>query len=308
MAEWKEVIKPPFANYDLVVYFGCSLFALPLIYHYVTEPLGLRFPRFQFHIGNAFADTAISTLSLLFAVYLLGHIIAYVSSAFIERTADLVFGKVSSSILIAHFSDTEEFNETIQGWIAKRIKNTWNTCSRPTLILKILFYVPVMPALGIMFGMRWFDYFRTRIPLRVFAQIRLESERRGYGPVTLHTQWYKAVEHDVINNHPIATARMYNYLVISGLFRSLTFLFICCAWGELYYLMHMLSDGHYFPKALMAQTPSVGLSLTILAVFNVISVFALSAYIKFARRYVEEALFAFVLARPMQFEPTVGLP
>ena len=305
MNPWKDS-RPPFANYDLVVYFGCGLFALPLIFHYITEPTGMRFPRFQFQIGIPFADTAISTLSLLFAVYLLGHMIAYAGSAFVEKTVDLVFGKVSSSVLISNLTVSGSFNETVQGWIARRLRASLRPGQRLTTALRFGFYVPVLPGLAIMFGLRWFDYFKTRVPPRIFSQIRVECERRGFGPVSLRTQWYKAVEHDVTNNRPFATARMYNYLVIGGLFRSLTFLFVMCAWGELYYLTHLAMDGHYLATPVMSEVPGLGMSLATIAIFNLVAVFSLSAYVKFARRYVEEALFAFVLARSGHTEVGVG--
>jgi len=86
-----------------VVYFGGGLFALPLINHYFVEPLQYRFPRFTFDIGYPFANDAVSLLSLLFAVYLLGHIISYCSSVIIERTLDVFNGKVSSSILLSSY-------------------------------------------------------------------------------------------------------------------------------------------------------------------------------------------------------------
>lgn len=297
MSEWREAIRPPFSNYDIVVYFGCGLFSLPLIFHYFIEPMGLRFPRFQFPIGIPFADTAISTLSLLFAVYLLGHIIANAASATIERSTDLAFGKISSAIIISTLVSTRNQAETIQGWIWRRLQAAFARGLRTRSFLRFLFFLPVLPILFTVFFLKWFDYFRTRVPPRVLAQVRKETLRRGYGRVALHTRWFKAVEHDVINNHSRATARMYNYLVISGLFRSLSFLFVMCAWAEVYYAAHVLIDQHHLIRPLLADVVSPITPLATIAAFNVIFAFALSAYVKFSRRYVEEALFAFVLAR-----------
>ena len=66
--------------------------------------------------------------------------------------------------------------------------------------------------------------------------------------------WFKIVEGVVINNQPIATARMYNYLVIAGLFRSISLIFLFALWmelahrvlGDVFGLKHIgffLSDG-----------------------------------------------------------------
>src|SRR5688500_407273 len=87
--------RPPFANYDIVVYFGCGLFVLPFARHYVLEPFGLRFPKFDIQLDVPFAGEFVSALTLLFTVYIGGHIIAYVSSQLIERSSDTFLGKTS---------------------------------------------------------------------------------------------------------------------------------------------------------------------------------------------------------------------
>jgi len=158
----RELVRPPFANYDVVVYFGCGLFALPLIYHYLVEPSQLRFPRFHFDLGMPFANEAISTLSLLFAVYLLGHIIAY--------------------------------------------------------------------------------------------------------------------------------------LVISGLFRSLSLLFLACIWAEAYYAAMCLMSGDYPLRPLLSDANTIPAHLFNIALLYTAFGFSISSYMKFQRRYAEEAIFAFVLS------------
>jgi len=95
----KDIIKPPFANYDVVVYFGCALFSLPLIDHYVFKPTGFRFPTYQLNIGIPLADNAVSTLSLLFSVYLLGHIISYASSLLTEKSIETFLEKLVVQLL-----------------------------------------------------------------------------------------------------------------------------------------------------------------------------------------------------------------
>jgi hypothetical protein len=294
--EAKDFIKPPFASYDIVVYFGCGLFSLPLIFHYFIEPLGLRFPRFQFHIGIEFADVAVSTLSLLFTVYILGHMIAHIASHAIEKSVDLFFGKISTALIISDRTKKTNFAETVQGWIVKRFKEAFGKGHKISSALRTLFFFPVYPVSFFLIVFRQLEYFRSRVPPRVFAQVRRRSIQKGYGPVTLRTRWYKAIEHDVMNNNPIPVGRMYNYLVISGIFRSLTLIFLACAWCEVYFWMHRILHGHEIVKSLMSDTPLKFGHLTALLGFNVLFGFSLSAYLKFARRYVEEAVFAFALA------------
>jgi hypothetical protein len=293
----KDLIKPPFANYDVVVYFGCGLFCLPLAFHYVVEPSGLRFPRFQFNLGIDFANIAISTLSLLFAVYIMGHMIAYAASYTIEKSVDLAFGKISSAIIISNITSPSKTPETIQAWVGRRLIAAFEKKRRFWTLVRATILLPVAPSLIFGFATQSFDYFRNRVPKRVFDQIKKECARRGYGPVGLHTKWYKSVEHDVINNNESAVARMYNYLVISGIFRSLSFIFLCCAWAEVYYWMHMTWDSHDIIKTIMSDKQLNHSHVTMLLIYNGLFSFSLSAYIKFTRRYAEEALFAFVLKR-----------
>jgi hypothetical protein len=125
MSAIRDLIKPPFANYDVVVYFGCALFSLPIIDHYILKPTGFRFPTYQLDIGIKFADTAVSTLSLLFSVYLLGHIISYASSLLTEKFIETFFGKVSSAIIISTFKDKKLHKEVVSAFIFRKIQQSF---------------------------------------------------------------------------------------------------------------------------------------------------------------------------------------
>lgn len=70
-----------------------------------------------------------------------------------------------------------------------------------------------------------------------------------------------------------------------------------CAWAEIYYMFHTLYDGHEFIKALMSDKPIPHSHILALALYNFLFAFCLSAYLKFSRRYAEEALFAFALSK-----------
>lgn len=300
--ETKDLVKQPFANYDVVVYFGCALFSLPIIFHYLIQPFGLRMPNFRLNVGSEFADSAVSTLSLLFSVYILGHMIAYGASYLIEKTVDTVFGKISSSILIASLSRRRDYHEVFQAWIARRLREAFRH-RRYSTTFRILLLAPVLPAIILLFATKSFDYFKTRIPLAVLRMARRRAEERGYGAVGLNTQWYKAVEHDVINNNPAAVSRMYNYLVIRGLFRSLAFVFLFSSWSELALWGWSRIDGKELAKPIMSDQPLYYSHFVTLSLFNIVFIFSLSAYVKFARRYAEETIFAFALTKPLKAEP-----
>jgi hypothetical protein len=80
----KDLVKPPFANYDIVVYLGCGLFSLPFALHYGAQVF-VETPSFVFEVRPEFVSTLITTLTMLFAVYIVGQILAYLASEFIEK-------------------------------------------------------------------------------------------------------------------------------------------------------------------------------------------------------------------------------
>jgi len=55
-----------------------------------------------------------------------------------------------------------------------------------------------------------------RLAKKKFQNIGLDGTR-----IDIDGKWYKSLEYYVINKMPSAGTRMYNYLVISGLFRTL---------------------------------------------------------------------------------------
>jgi len=95
----KDLVKPPFANYDIVVYFGCGIFFLPFLFHYIGADK-LKILSYQFGIKPDFASIVVSSLSILFGVYILGHMIAYAGSQFVQRLMDSLFGKTSAVVFL----------------------------------------------------------------------------------------------------------------------------------------------------------------------------------------------------------------
>ena len=297
-ADFKDLVKPPFANYDVVVYFGCGLFALPLIKHYIMEPTGLRFPSFTFDIGIDIAGSAISVLSLLFSVYLLGHIISYCSSLIIEKAINTYFGKTSSAILLSSWSQSKDRPELRDAWRASRRRRAFQKGRRTQNFLRTIAVTPAIPLVWIVNLTGGFDFYHSRIPRSVIFRARQKLVSMGYGPAGLHDPWYKPLEHVVINRYPATTARMYNYLVISGIFRSLSFLFLACLWMQFYYAAHGFIHDDMPVKALLSDEVTIGYQFIAFSLLYVVLGFSLASYMKFARRYAEEAIFAFVLAEP----------
>ena len=221
--------------------------------------------------------------------------LAYAASFIIEKSVNIALGKISSAIVISTLVHPREQSSTIKRWIARRVRGAFSRYSKFWLIFRILILTPSIPFIIISFWLDTFDYYKSRIPKAVFTQIKKRAREKNYGTIGLRTKWYKIIEHDVINNNQLATQRMYNYLVISGIFRSIGFVFLLCSWAEFYYGIHKIIDHHEYTKAIMSDVTYNYNHLLMYVIYNILFMFCTTAYIKFSRRYVEEALFAFAL-------------
>lgn len=286
----KEIVTPPFANYDVVVYFGCGLFCLPFIFHYIASPTEAGFLALEVATGVPFADSAIKTLFALFAVYILGHLLAFLSSLFVEKTADLLLGQTSDASILGHRRRNIGSFDEIRDWVKRRWRLAWMKGSRSRSTIRLAFFAPVAPSFVFAYAIKWFGYFTSRIPAAVYDRVTARLSAMDLPTPGLTRDWYKATEHFVISNDPVALPRMYNYLVIGGLFRSLAFVFACCAWMEVGRLL-----GAFYQEWFRHDTLSNWAPLAKLGMYNTLFAFAFVSYVKFSRRYAEEMLFSFAL-------------
>lgn len=296
----KGAVKPPFANYDIVVYFGCGLFVLPFLRHYVIEPFGLRFPIFNIAIGIPFVDGLITALSLLFAIYILGHIIAYVGSQLIEKSVDAFLdGKTSALLLSASQATKENRNAAVR----KRLRNGWEHAwsKRPwfSAFMRYGAHFPASIAYAFIYVCEIFEFYSTRVEPTIFDVAATKLRKLEVGAeISDDGRWFKALEAIVINRQPVATARMYNYLVISGLFRSIALIFLFALWMELLHLLLWKGLGWHHIGFFLSDSGGFGRWLFGYFVLTTVYIFALFSFLKFQRRYVEDAIFAFVFADP----------
>jgi hypothetical protein len=295
----KSAVKPPFANYDIVVYFGCGLFVLPFLRHYVIEPFGLHFPVFNFGIGIAFVDGFITTLSLLFAVYILGHIIAYIGSQLIEKTAEMAFdGKTSALLLASSEADDETRSSMVKDRLRSGLSRAASKHSRFAALVRFGAHLPALPLYGPIYWLGLFGFYSTRVPSAILDEAKARLEKLSVGVnVSGDGTWFKTLEGVVINNHPIATARMYNYLIISGLFRSVALIFLSALWMEImHFILRHCFGAQHIGHFLSDEGGAIRWLFGYAALLT-IYIFALFSFLKFQRRYVEEAIFAFVLTK-----------
>lgn len=294
----KDLIKPPFANYDVVVYFGCGLFALPFLSHYLGQHQ-VHLLAQDFGFEPPFVATLIAALLLLFSVYILGHIIAYMSSLFIEKAIDAFFGKVSTVVLLASPSRKGGANSLFRQQLRKGLTSSFEKSAWLSGVGRILAHLPVLLPYMVLIAAGVFGFYRSRVPKTVMdaADTKLQSLPMVQCKIAEDERWFKPLEQYVIANNPSATARMYNYLIISGLFRSLSFIFLVSAWFETIYLL----DRTFSPSAnsgiLMVSKGGWLAQFGGWAAIIVVYLFSLFSYLKFQRRYVEEAIFSFVLTR-----------
>lgn len=294
----KDLIKPPFANYDIVVYFGCGLFSLPFIMHY-TGSLRVNPTSFNFGIEPAFVSTLVTTLTVLFSVYILGHIIAYIGSQFIEKLMDSFFGKASTIILLGSKVRQGSLNPMIRGQLGKGFSKNFTKTTWLSGAVRCISHLPAWPAYAAIFVFGVFGFYRTRVSDEV---IKIADEKvRGLSihnaSIAADTQWFKPLEAIVINNNPGATARMYNYLVISGLFRSVCTILLASLWFEFVYLLSKAWGLDAPEGLLMLGNKSLWFQFVSYSSLSLVCVFSLFSYLKFQRRYVEDAIFAFVFTK-----------
>jgi hypothetical protein len=90
---------------------------------------------------------------------------------------------------------------------------------------------------------------------------------------------------------------MYNYLVISGLFRSLSLILLGSLWFELIYLLGRMLGYYNTEGLLMFGVQNWRGQLLSYLLVTIVYLFSLFSYLKFQRRYVEDAIFAFVFTK-----------
>ena len=304
----KDLVRPPFANYDVVVYFGCGLFVVPFVNRYLVVPLGLHWPTFRILGADVVTGEIISGLSLLVFVYVIGHVIAYLASQIIEKTIDRFLGKVSTAVTFLTVGRPGIRNSKIRSHIWHRIQTIRNDRAIVASFSRAIFHIPAIFAYILIGAFGIFGYFNSRMSLHTVAALKDRIRELGIPQLTLspNKPWFKPVEYFVINRVPSAIPRMYNYLVIGGLFRSLSFIFLMSMWAVAIHAIFAHFKGQWRIPPLSGMA---GGSAYFWEFFSLqaLYVFSLFSYIKFQRRYAEEALFAFLFS-PQEGQPAeIGL-
>nr|WP_137677293.1 hypothetical protein [Parerythrobacter lutipelagi] len=233
----------------------------------------------------------IRVLTIITFVYVFGHIIAYLSSQLIEKTVDRFFGKISTAILISSSSTSKNRNTHVRREIKSRSKNIYRDNALFSSAVRGLFHTPNFPIYVLVYIIGVFGYFDTRVPHSSLLEAQKKYKKHICAEdLTTDVKWFKPLEYFVINRIPSAVPRMYNYLVIAGLFRSLSFVFLSSCWWVIIYLLAHTKYGTW-P---LPGEDLIGDGVGVMELFALssASVFSLMAYLKFQRRYAEEAILA----------------
>jgi hypothetical protein len=305
--DFREIVRPPFSNYDVVVYFGCGLFAVPFANRYVVAPAGLSWPTFQILGAAPVITQIISGLSLLMFVYIMGHMIAYLASQVIEKTIDRFLGKVSTAVIFLTIGRSGMRNSRIRKHIAHRFLQIREDRAVLASLFRGLFHLPAVISYVVIGFFGIFGYFNSRLSIHMVAALARKVRRLGIPQlrVSPSTPWFKPVEYYVINHMPGAVTRMYNYLVIGGLFRSLSFIFLASMWCLIAHALIWYFTGVWHLSTVVGMTAK-GSAICEFIALQLFFIFSLFSYIKFQRRYAEEAIFAFIF-EPAPEEISVAL-
>lgn len=284
--------KAPFANYDIIVYFGGGLLSLLLIYWYIFSPIEFAdLGHIAPWIKRSVTHQIIFALITAALAYLSGHLVAYMASHFIEGFINKTCGSFSQIILLSTREFTR-FRSDLNKQIDINLRANLGWTKSPLVWLA---HVPFAPWYFFVKRFGLFESLDTRLPKSMVSE--LERRVQGLFPnITINSrrQWFRWVEYYTYYNAPVAAASMYNYLIISGFMRTVAMIMLFGVWGELAHAAYATtSDGWIIHRG----SGIYGTAAYIFA-FAVGYVCALTAYVKFYRRYVEEAIMGFILEVP----------
>lgn len=293
MANVSDLKQLPFANYDLAVYFGIGILSLPFAKTYVAQPLGLQFPGSALEFRSPFVDSAIEALVALFAGYAIGHVIAFLSSYFVEGFIHKWLRYPSDVWLSICKSPRQRQGRVIYTNIAS-VKLTRAS------VVSAIFHIPLYPWYAVVHATGFFGFYTPKALPELLVHIKRRMSELGFDVAINHgSYWAKILEHYVANNCPQGYARLYNYLVIFGVLRSLSLLAILYTWVAL--LKLVIQGSHDASGKIVALSWSSEIGWTPLASYFVLSLFStftVMGFAKFNRRFFEEAVYAFVLSGP----------
>lgn len=282
--------KTPFKIYDVFGYLTPGMIAILYVFfsfHY-TETIN-----FLFKSDTSASQLLVIGFLLLICSYVLGHCIALLSSFTSERLAyratgypsEFLTGEGSHKSPPSKPSMSVAAPESVNELIAKNIRNQF--CDFVFLFLIILPFFIFVFAMYILCILCLWEHLLKRMQGSVIRQLDkrfstiFQDQRSTLGGVSPSRDWFILVEYYVIHNLQVGAERMYNYLTLYGFCRNASLAFYIGAWVL---FAACLLDGFTFHK------------LMVILLSLLVSILLFFGFIKFSRRYSQEAILSFSLS------------
>ncbi len=278
----------PFATYDLAVYLPGGAVLVVLAQYALETTIGTPFRPSDVHFGGGVVDNVVLAVLWLSASYLAGHLGAYLSALVIEKFVHNALSYPSTVWL-----KREEYTAAgISGkkYVANLFQDNarnykWNSES----IVAFAFLFPFWPLFLVFLMVKPVGFYDSKLPEGLLSDVRREFRRVSTTvSVDEGTRWEKLVEHFVANNCPAAYVRMYNYLVIYGALRLLSFIMALAGW------IILIKSAIVFLSP--AEWSFSGRRIALYIGVSVAGYMAMLAFAKFNRRFFEECILALLLA------------
>lgn len=283
----------PFATYDIVVYLTTGFLALVATSFIILPHLGLDSAIVEVSKQPSFIYSIIAFISFLLASYVYGHLIAFISSYVIERLVHSFLG-YPSDVYFTLATNGKVDDRTV--FISSVKSYRFSLVSFGLILLSL----PAIPVYVGIYLIGAFGFYYPKIPFALLPKLKERIKSLNLGvECAIGTRWIKVVEHYVANHCPVAYVRLYNYLVIFGLFRSVSLMSLCLLWA---FWILIIFHNITFEFAGKSWTLALNLgwagAIFAFAVLSAVHVLNVMAFCKFNRRYFEEAVLAFLLCDP----------
>ena len=284
MGDYKAL---PFATYDLAVYLPGGAVLLVLIQYAFSTLLSQPIVPPVSVSGHSLVDDVVLAVLWLSGSYLAGHLGAFLSTYVVERFVHNALGYPSDVWIEKERTVGAGISarQTISGIFSRNVRQfRWDFVS----IITMVFLFPAWPFFILFLMFKPVGFYTPKLPDHIQNDVMDAFKKtRSSVEVGEGTRWEKVVEHYVANNCPPAYMRMYNYLVIYGALRLLSFIMLVACWVILLKSVAAVCffDEWYFSlRRLMIYGAAASAGYM-----------AMLAFAKFNRRYFEESIMALLL-------------
>lgn len=284
-----RVERLPFTVYDILGYFVPGSFMTWVFVSYIhpNDLVKLSDLINNDIIENSIINQSLSIFIFFVISFLVGHIIAFLSSITVEKLVICYFGYPSKTLLV---------DQKIKGPIKHRtaIRNIIDNIKNARVVIIHIFMFPLVPVVWFLILTGWHSIVIKTLPNSIAKMIQDKFEKvteYSIDPETSEKNWFIYICYYVINNNASASFRMYNYVTVYGFLRSFCFIFVVFSFISFKNSFYSLYHIYYYGIFIYNYDADY---LKVFFIFMIISSMLFCAFIKFYRRYSEEAMMAFI--------------